>query len=128
VQTVDQENASATLIVAAPAARVFALLADPTTHSAIDGTGWVQEAVDWAPRTEGDRSFGWTCVTPTTGYDLAPLSPSETEVMLTYDWSAVPQFIREYPGRDALRRAVSATRRQRNCSANATMMPLGPRR
>jgi hypothetical protein len=28
-------------------------------------------------------------------YDLAPLGPSETEVALTYDWSAVPQFIRE---------------------------------
>ena len=28
-------------------------------------------------------------------YDLAPLAPSETEVTLTYDWSAVPQFIRE---------------------------------
>jgi hypothetical protein len=28
-------------------------------------------------------------------YDLAPLGPSETEVTLTYDWSAVPQFIRE---------------------------------
>ena len=29
-------------------------------------------------------------------YDLAPLGPSETEVTLTYDWSAVPQDIREY--------------------------------
>ncbi|MGH3409255.1 MAG: hypothetical protein ACRDRJ_43200 [Streptosporangiaceae bacterium] len=37
---------SATLTVAVPAAQVFAVLADPTTHSAIDGTGWVQEAVD----------------------------------------------------------------------------------
>lgn len=27
-------------------------------------------------------------------YDLAPIGPSETEVTLTYDWSAVPQFIR----------------------------------
>ncbi|MET7621760.1 hypothetical protein [Streptomyces sp. NPDC005408] len=32
----DQENVSATLTVAVPAARVFAVLADPTTHSAID--------------------------------------------------------------------------------------------
>ena len=29
-------------------------------------------------------------------YDLAPLGPSETAVTLTYDWSAVPQFVREY--------------------------------
>jgi len=28
-------------------------------------------------------------------YDLAPLGPSQTAVTLTYDWSAVPQFIRE---------------------------------
>ena len=29
-------------------------------------------------------------------YDLVPLGPSETEVTLTYDWSAVPRFRREY--------------------------------
>ena len=41
----DQESVSATLTVAVPAARLFAVLADPTTHPAIDGTGWVQESV-----------------------------------------------------------------------------------
>ncbi len=131
----DQENVSATLTIAAPAARVFAVLADPAAHPAIDGTGWVQESADQAPLTEvgqifrmdmyhanhpnGDyqtvnqvqvldppRAIGWR-----TGhdkgdgqlefggwiwrYDLAPLGPSETEVTLTYDWSAVPQFIRD---------------------------------
>jgi hypothetical protein len=135
VPTAEQEKVSATLAVAVPAARVFAVLADPTIHSAIDGTGWVQEAVDRVPLTEvgqifrmgmhhgdhpnGDyevvnkvqvldppRAIGWL-----TGYekgdgqlefggwiwryDLVPLSPSETEVTLTYDWSAVPRFIRE---------------------------------
>ena len=44
----DQEKVSATLTVVVPAARVFAVLADPATHSAIDGTGWVQECVDRA--------------------------------------------------------------------------------
>ena len=39
-----EENVKATLTVAVPAARVFAVLADPAAHSAIDGTGWVQEA------------------------------------------------------------------------------------
>ena len=53
----DQENVSATLTVAVPAARVFAVLADPTTHSAIDGTGWVQESVDRAPLTEVGQIF-----------------------------------------------------------------------
>jgi hypothetical protein len=133
--TRDHENVSATLTVAVPAARVFAVLADPTTHSAIDGTGWVRESVDQAPLTEvgqifrmdmyhaarpdGDyqvvnkvqtldppRAIGWL-----TGqekgdgqlefggwiwrYDLVPLGPSETAITLTYDWSAVPQFIRD---------------------------------
>ena len=55
--TVDQENVSATLTVAVPAAMVFAVLADPTTHASIDGTGWVQEAVDRAPLTEAGQIF-----------------------------------------------------------------------
>jgi hypothetical protein len=136
VHTVAEDNVSATLTVAVPAARVFAVLADPTTHSAIDGTGWVQETVDRTPLTEvgqifrmamyhanhpdGDyqvankvqvldppRAIGWlTGQEKDDGhlefggwiwrYDLAPLGPSETAVTLTYDWSAVPQFIREY--------------------------------
>jgi hypothetical protein len=54
---VDQENVRATLTIAAPAATVFAVLADPTTHSAIDGTGWVQESVDRAPLTEVGQIF-----------------------------------------------------------------------
>jgi hypothetical protein len=29
-------------------------------------------------------------------YDLVPLGPSQTEVTLTYDWSAVPPSIRDY--------------------------------
>ena len=130
----DQENVSASLTVAVAAARVFAVLADPATHAAIDGTGWVQEAADRVSLTEvgqvflmdmyhpghpngnyqtankvhvldPPRAIGWL-----TGqekgdgqlefggwmwrYDLVPLGPSETEVTLTYDWSAVPQFIR----------------------------------
>jgi hypothetical protein len=132
----DQENVTATLTVAVPAARVFAVLADPTTHSAIDGTGWVQEPADRAPLTEVGQIFrmdmyhanhpngdyqvankvqvldapyviGWlTGQEKSDGnlefggwiwrYDLASLGPAETEVTLTYDWSAVPQFIREY--------------------------------
>jgi hypothetical protein len=136
VHTVDQENVSATLTIAVPAAGVFAVLTDPTAHSAIDGTGWVQEAADRAPLTEvgqifrmdmyhpnhpdgnyqmankvqvldPPRAIGWLPGYRTSDgnlefggwiwrYDLAPLGPSETEVTLTYDWSAVPQYIREY--------------------------------
>ncbi|WP_344073366.1 SRPBCC family protein [Streptomyces crystallinus] len=132
----DQDNMSATFTVAVPAADVFAALADPRTHSAIDGTGWVREAVDPAPLSElgqvfrmdmyhpnhpdGDyrmankihvfepeRAIGWLPGMDKSGghlafggwlwrYDLVPLGPSETEVTLTYDWSAVPQSIREH--------------------------------
>jgi len=134
-RTVADEKVSATLTFDVPAATVFAVLADPTTHAAIDGTGWVQEPLDRAPLTEvgqifrmamyhanhpdgdykvvnkvhaidapraiawltgqqkddGDLEFGgwiWR-------YDLAPLGPASTEVTLTYDWSAVPRYIRE---------------------------------
>jgi hypothetical protein len=54
---VPQENLSATLSIAAPAAEVFAVLADPTTHSAIDGTGWVRDAVDRAPLAAAGQVF-----------------------------------------------------------------------
>jgi hypothetical protein len=134
---VDEENVRTTLAVAAPIARVFAVLADPTYHASIDRTGRVQEPLDRAPLTEvgqvfrmdmyhpdhpdGDyqtanqvhvfdppRAIGWRTGYDPEGngllefggwfwrYDLAPLGSSETEVTLTYDWSAVPQSIREY--------------------------------
>jgi hypothetical protein len=137
VPTVAEESVSTTLTVAVPSERVFAVLADPTTHSAIDGTGWIQEAVDREPLTEVGQVFrmamyhanhpdgsyqvankvqvleqpsaiGWLPGTDSKGdghldfggwmwrYDLASLGPSETAVTLTYDWSAVPQSIRDF--------------------------------
>jgi hypothetical protein len=42
-------------------------------------------------RARDDKERGWTW-----RYDLVQLGPSETEVTLTYDWSAVPPHIREY--------------------------------
>ncbi|MER7665078.1 SRPBCC family protein [Streptomyces sp. NPDC096193] len=137
MDTVPEENVSATLTVAVPPAKVYAVLADPTTHASIDGTGWVQDAVDRLPLTEvgqlfrmdmyhpghpdGDyrvfnevqvadppRAIAWRTGYDPKGdghlefggwfwrYDLTPLGPSGTEVTLTYDWSAVPQSVREY--------------------------------
>lgn len=52
-----EENVSATLTVAVPVPGVFAVLADPTRHAAIDGTGWVQEPVDRAPLTQVGQLF-----------------------------------------------------------------------
>ncbi|MCQ4117809.1 polyketide cyclase [Rhodococcus tibetensis] len=52
-------------------------------------------AIGWLTGQEKDDGHlefgGWIW-----RYDLVPRGPSETEVTLTYDWSAVPQFIREY--------------------------------
>ena len=52
-------------------------------------------AISWKPGTDdgdGNLSFGgWVW-----RYDLAPDGPSRTSVTLSYDWSAVPDSIREY--------------------------------
>ena len=131
------ERINATATVHAPVDIVFGVLADPTTHEAIDGTGWVRESLDgerlrgagqifrmamyhdnhpdkhykmanrvevfdpphaiaWLPGQDdgqGNIEFGgwiWR-------YDLAPLE-SRTEVTLSYDWSSVPQQLREHIG------------------------------
>ena len=43
--------------VDAPAATVFAVLADPANHAAIDGTGWVRDALDGEPLTRTGQMF-----------------------------------------------------------------------
>ena len=40
------ETMSTACTINAPAETVFAVLADPTAHQAIDGTGWVRESLD----------------------------------------------------------------------------------
>lgn len=51
-------------------------------------------AISWQPGHDpGDGNLlfgGWIW-----RYDLAPLGPSETEVRLSYDWSAVPEAVRQ---------------------------------
>jgi uncharacterized protein YndB with AHSA1/START domain len=51
------DTITATITVPAPAETVFDVLADPTTHSAIDGTGWVREALDSEPVTSAGQIF-----------------------------------------------------------------------
>jgi hypothetical protein len=129
------ESVSASLTILAPGEAIFAVLADPAKHAAIDGTGWVSDSLDrqslsasgqifrmamyhpnhpngnyemanlveafdspnaisWKPGYDpgnGELRFGgwiWR-------YDLASLGPSETEVTLSYDWSAVPDEVRQ---------------------------------
>ncbi len=51
------DEMSAACTIDAPAETVFAVLADPTTHQAIDGTGWVRESLDRKPLTEAGQIF-----------------------------------------------------------------------
>jgi hypothetical protein len=48
---------NATATVNAPAEVVFDVLADPSTHAAIDGTGWVRESLDGKRLTEIGQVF-----------------------------------------------------------------------
>ncbi|MDE3206339.1 MAG: polyketide cyclase [Acidobacteriota bacterium] len=41
-----EDNISAKLVVDARAAEIFAVLAEPSRHAAIDGTGWVRQPLD----------------------------------------------------------------------------------
>ena len=60
-----EERITATATVNAPVETVFDVLADPSTHQAIDGTGWVREPLDGEPLTGPGRSSGWACTTTT---------------------------------------------------------------
>jgi uncharacterized protein YndB with AHSA1/START domain len=51
------ETLKASITIAAPAEAVFAVLANPTSHPVIDGTGWVSKAVDTAPLTDSGQMF-----------------------------------------------------------------------
>ncbi|HEV7209092.1 MAG TPA: polyketide cyclase [Mycobacteriales bacterium] len=128
------ECLSATLTINAPADTVFAIIADPASHAAIDGTGWVRDPGERQPLTESGQIFRMAMYHPnhpkgnyemanlvqvfdppyaiswTPGYDpgdgvlrfggwiwrydLAPLGQAQTEVRLSYDWSAVPEQVR----------------------------------
>ena len=51
------DTLAATITIAAPAEAVFAVLTDPASHPAIDGTGWVSKALDTAPLTGSGQTF-----------------------------------------------------------------------
>jgi hypothetical protein len=132
------EHIDSTAGIHASADVIFDVLADPATHAAIDGTGWVREslecerlhgtgqvfrmamchdnhpdknyemanrvevfdpprAIAWLPGQQGEDGElefgGWIW-----RYDLEQTGPSETRAVLTYDWSAVPQVLREHIG------------------------------
>src|SRR5215207_8416056 len=51
------DRVSATTVINAPAEAIFAVLTDPASHAAIDGTGWVCETVDSEPLTAARQIF-----------------------------------------------------------------------
>jgi uncharacterized protein YndB with AHSA1/START domain len=51
------ETISATTIINAPAEAIFAVLADPAKHAAIDGTGGVREPLNSRDLTEAGQVF-----------------------------------------------------------------------
>lgn len=58
------ESLSATTIIDVRAEDIFAVLADPAQHAAIDGTGWVREPVDSKPLAEAGQIFRMTMFHP----------------------------------------------------------------
>jgi hypothetical protein len=62
--------------------------------AALAGGAAVDEAGARKTARDGRLRFGgWVW-----RYDLAPAGPSETTVTLSYDWSAVPGFLRQHIG------------------------------
>lgn len=51
------ETMIVTNTIDAPAENVFDVLADPSTHQAIDGTGWVRESLDGRSLSETGQIF-----------------------------------------------------------------------
>jgi uncharacterized protein YndB with AHSA1/START domain len=51
------DSVSATKDINAPAESIFAVLADPASHAAIDGTGWVRESSDSRPLAAPGQVF-----------------------------------------------------------------------
>jgi hypothetical protein len=54
---VESEQLSSTITIDATPDAVFGVLADPTTHQAIDGTGWVRDAQDSNRLIETGQTF-----------------------------------------------------------------------
>ena len=52
-----EENVSATTTISASAETVFAVLADPSPHAAVDGTGRVRDSVDGQRLTGSGQIF-----------------------------------------------------------------------
>lgn len=110
------QNHSATTTIGAPASVVFAIVADPTQHARIDGSGSVQAVVDGPDRLvlgstfgmsmkrgmgyqtkntvveyEADRLIAWrNSGANRWRYELSPTADGGTRVTETWDLSPYP--------------------------------------
>jgi hypothetical protein len=69
-----EETVSARTTISASAETVFAVLADPSRHPAIDGTGWVCESLDGQRLTGSGQIFRMAMYHPNHpdgGYEMA---------------------------------------------------------
>jgi hypothetical protein len=57
LKCMEPEQLSSTITIDATPDAVFGVLADPTTHQAIDGTGWVRDAQDPNRLTKNGQTF-----------------------------------------------------------------------
>src|SRR5437588_6374178 len=72
---------SATTVINAPAEAIFAVLADPAKHAAIDGTGWVRETLDSKPLSASAAGRGATTsgqLDPRTPQSLSPMTGQQS--------------------------------------------------
>jgi uncharacterized protein YndB with AHSA1/START domain len=100
---------NASITIKAPAEAIFAVLIDPAKHAAIDGTGWVRDPLDRQPLTASGQIFRMAMYHanhPNGNYEMANrvqvFDPPHAiswkpghEVRLSYDWSAVPEVVRQ---------------------------------
>jgi uncharacterized protein YndB with AHSA1/START domain len=88
-----EETMIATITIPAPAEAVFRVLADPTTHAAIDGTGWVRESLDSEPLTRAGQIFRMAMYHSNQSYEMA-------NKVVVFDR---PRAVAWEPGQDAAR-------------------------
>lgn len=107
---------SDSIVIDAPAAKIFDLLADPRRHGSIDGSGALRGTVSGPERLglgdrfgmqmrivlpyrvtntvveyEPDRRIAWQHVARHTWrYELSPAGPDQTTVTESWDWSGSP--------------------------------------
>lgn len=88
-----KDTISVSATVNAPVEVVFGVLSDPTTHEAIDGTGWVRQPVEGKPLSEVGQVFRMSMY-----HDNANHSVGDYEVANRVEVFDPPRAIAWQPG------------------------------